>query len=153
MKARRQARAIALQCLYELDYTDHKFDDAFQNRLLERPLSPRGRNFAYRLGKGISSNIHLLDKVISELPPEWPIDQIAPIDRNILRLAVYELVLDGDAPPKVAINEAVELAKSFGSKSSPRFVNGVLGSLALKSRSSVQPQPSRKATPRQKVLA
>ena len=153
MKARRQARAIVLQCLYELDYTDHKFDDVFQNRLLDLSLSPRGRNFAYKLGKGISNNSRLLDRVISELAPEWPIDQIAPIDRNILRLAVYELVLDGGVPPKVAINEAVELAKSFGSESSPRFVNGVLGSLALKSRPSVQLQPSPKAPPRQKVLA
>jgi len=153
MKARRQARAIVLQCLYELDYTDHNFDDAFQNRLLDQPLSPRGRNFAYQLGKGISSNSHRLDSVISKLAPEWPINQIAPIDRNILRLAVYELVLDVGVPPKVAINEAVELAKTFGSESSPRFVNGVLGSLALKSRPPAQPQPSHKATPRHKVLA
>jgi len=153
MKARRQARAIVLQCLYELDYTDHNFDDAFQNRLLDQPLSPRGRNFAYKLGKGISSNRHRLDGIISRLAPEWPIDQIAPLDRNILRLAVYELVLNSDAPPKVAINEAVELAKSFGSESSPRFVNGVLGSLALKSKPSAQPQSLPKAPPRQKVLA
>ncbi len=153
MKDRRQARAIVLQCLYELDYTDHRFDDAFQNRLLGQPLPPRGRNFAYQLGKGITSDGNRLDRVISELAPEWPINQIAPVDRNILRLAVYELIFDGGIPPKVAINEAVELAKTFGSESSPRFVNGVLGSLALKSRQSSWSQSSKKAPPRQKVLA
>ena len=153
MKARRQARAVVLQCLYELDYTDHNFDDAFQNRLLYQPLSPGIRAFAYKLGKGITGDGNRLDSVISELAPEWPIAQIAPIDRNILRLAVYELVFSGGIPPKVAINEAVELAKTFGSESSPRFVNGVLGSLALKSTPSAPSQPLRKATPRQKILA
>jgi len=152
MKARRRARAIVLQCLYELDYTDHTFDDAFQNRLLDRPLSPRGQSFAYHLGKCITNDSHNLDRVISELAPEWPIDQIATIDRNILRLAVYELIFDSNTPPKVAINEAVELAKTFGSESSPRFVNGVLGSLALKSEQSPWLQVKDKASPRQKVL-
>jgi N utilization substance protein B len=82
------------------------------------------------LGKGVTNCRRELDTVISELAPEWPIDQIAAVDRNILRIAVYELIYDSDTPPKVAINEAVELAKRFGSDASPRFVNGVLGSLA-----------------------
>jgi len=86
------------------------------------------------------------------LPIPRPIDQIATIDRNILRLAVYELIFDSNTPPKVAINEAVELAKTFGSESSPRFVNGVLGSLALKSEQSPWLQVKDKASPRQKVL-
>ncbi len=152
MKARRRARAIVLQCLYELDYTDHTFDDAFQNRRLDRPLSHRGQNFAYGLGKHIADDCRNLDRVISKLAPEWPINQIATVDRNILRLAVYELVFDGNTPPKVAINEAVELAKTFGSESSPRFVNGVLGSLALKNERSPWAQLKDKTLPRQKVL-
>ncbi|MFQ5578699.1 MAG: transcription antitermination factor NusB [Anaerolineae bacterium] len=132
MKARRHARAAVLQCLYELDYTSHKFDDAFQNRLQAQPLAAKGRPFAYALGKGITERRRQLDQIIAELAPEWPIDQIATVDRNILRLAVYELLFESDTPPKVAINEAVELAKKFGSDSSPRFINGVLGNLASK---------------------
>jgi N utilization substance protein B len=133
MKARRRARAVVLQCLYELDYTSHTFEDAFQNRLCEESLLADGEHFAYHLGKGVSNSCPTLDEITAELAPEWPIDQIAPIDRNILRIAVYEFLSENDTPPKVAINEAVELAKAFGSESSPRFVNGVLGTLASKS--------------------
>lgn len=135
MKVRRLARAIILQCLYELDYTSHTFEDAFRNRLEEKPLAPTGYEFAHALGKGVSCNRETLDQVTSELAPDWPIDQIATVDRNILRIAVYELLFESDTPQKVAINEAVELAKQFGSDSSPRFVNGVLGSLAAKHNS------------------
>ena len=70
-----------------------------------------------------------LDAIIQRIAPEWPIEQIAPVDCNILRLAAYEILFDEEIPPKVAINEAVELAKAFGSESSSRFVNGVLGTL------------------------
>jgi transcription antitermination protein NusB len=132
MKVRRYARGIVLQCLYELDFTNHPFEETFQNRYCEQPLTPQGKHFAYTLGREITTKRDELDLVISDLAPEWPIDQIAAVDRNILRLAVYELLFYHDTPPKVAINEAVELAKKFGSDSSPRFVNGVLGSLASK---------------------
>lgn len=132
MKARRRARSIVLQCLYEMDYTTHTLDATFRHRTIEQPLTAKSRTFAYTLGQGVSGNRRLLDQVIAELAPEWPIDQIATIDRNILRIAIYELLFGTDTPPKVAINEAVELAKKFGSDSSPRFVNGVLGSLASK---------------------
>jgi len=132
MKARRQARATVLQCLYELDFTTHAFHQAFHHRAQEQALLAKGREFAYSLGQGVADNRVILDEIISDLAPEWPIDQIASVDRNILRIAVYELLFDTDTPPKVAINEAVELAKKFGSDSSPRFVNGVLGSLATK---------------------
>ncbi len=130
MKVRRQARSIVLQCLYELDYTTHTFEIAFRHRIDEHPLTPKGKSFSYTLGKGVYDGQEQLDMTIAELAPEWPIDQIASVDRNILRIAVYELLNTHDTPPKVAINEAVELAKKFGSESSPRFVNGVLGSLA-----------------------
>jgi len=130
MKARRLARSVVLQCLYELDFTDHAYDIAFHHRALENDLVDKGRDFAYSLGKNVAEQTITLDNTIAQLAPEWPIDQIASVDRNILRIAVYELLFDIDTPPKVAINEAVELAKRFGSDSSPRFVNGVLGSLA-----------------------
>ncbi len=130
MKARRRARSVVLQCLYEMDYTDHTLDSAFHYRTAEQPLTAKSRGFAYAIGKGVAANSRSLDQIIAELAPEWPIDQIATVDRNILRIAIYELLFGTDTPPKVAINEAVELAKKFGSDSSPRFVNGVLGSLA-----------------------
>ncbi len=130
MKARSRARMVILQCLYEMDFTTHTFDQAFEGHLRAQALPNKGQAFAQSLGQGVANNLKVLDQVTSELAPEWPIDQIASIDRNILRIAIYELLFEADTPSKVAINEAVELAKKFGSDSSPRFVNGVLGSLA-----------------------
>lgn len=86
--------------------------------------------FTDRLVKGVQANRQQIDEIIKQYAPEWPLDQIALIDRNILRIAIYELVIDGTVPVKVAINEAIELAKTFGSESTPRFINGVLGTLA-----------------------
>lgn len=137
MKARRRARAIALQALYELDFTDHSPEYALGCRLKEHPLSESATAFAFHLVEGVLDRISQLDRVVAELAPEWPVDQIAVVDHNILRIAVCELLFDSDIPPKVAINEAVELAKMFGSDSSPRFVNGVLGSLANRGRERV----------------
>lgn len=134
MKARRYARRIALQGLYELDFTQHTPEYALGCRIKEQPLPEAATSFAFHLVEGVVDYIPELDHVMAELAPEWPVDQIAAIDRNILRIAIYELLFDVDTPPKVAINEAVELAKMFGSDSSPRFVNGVLGSLANRGR-------------------
>ncbi len=100
-----------------------------QGRLEEAPLPPVGLEFCRKLLHGVLQHQDVLDVVIQRIAPEWPIEQMAPIDRNILRLAAYEIMFDETTPPKVAINEAVELAKSFGSDSSSRFVNGVLGTL------------------------
>ena len=141
MKARRRARAMVLQCLYELDFTSHSFDEAFRHRLKAQPLSNHNERFARSLGKGVTLHREELDQIIAELAPEWPIDQIAAIDRNILRLAVYEMLFESDTPKKVAINEAVELAKQFGGESSPRFINGVLGNLASKNERRPFPAP------------
>lgn len=134
MNARRRARRIALQGLYELDFTQHSPEYALGCRIKEQPLPEAATSFAFHLVEGVVDCIPELDQVMAELAPEWPVDQIAVIDRNILRIAIYELLFDLDTPPKVAINEAVELAKMFGSDSSPRFVNGVLGSLANRGR-------------------
>jgi N utilization substance protein B len=87
---------------------------------------------------GVHSYKSYLDFVVGELAPEWPIDQIAAVDRNVLRVAIFELLFEPQTPPKVAINEAVELAKLFGGESSPRFVNGVLGSLVSKDREKIR---------------
>ena len=131
MKSRTRARSLALQVLYEVDITDHPPEQAFKERLEETPLTDELAEFARQIIFGVLPLIEILDKIIAEYAPEWPLDQIAAIDRNILRQACWEFAApDGETPLKVAINEAVELAKLFGSDSAPRFVNGVLGSLA-----------------------
>jgi N utilization substance protein B len=101
-----------------------------QQRLEEVEFTPELAEFTRRIIFGVLPLIEPLDIAIAKYAPEWPFDQIAAIDRNILRIATWEFAVDRDTPVKVAINEAVELAKMYGSDSAPRFVNGVLGSLA-----------------------
>jgi N utilization substance protein B len=127
-----------LQTLYELDFTDHDVNLAFGARLEDRPLPESAESFAQSLVKGVQTYRTYLDSLVGELAPEWPIEQIAAIDRNVLRIAIYELLFSPEVPPKVAINEAVELAKMFGGESSPRFVNGVLGSLVSRDRAKIR---------------
>ena len=135
MKIRRRARITALQALFEVDTVHHDPELALQGRLEEAPLPAQGLAFAHNLLYGVLQHQATLDSVIQQIAPEWPIEQMAPVDRNILRISAYEIIFDNSTPPKVAINEAVELAKLFGSDSSSRFINGVLGTLlAQKSR-------------------
>ena len=129
MKARRKARAVALQALYELDCAPHPVDEVIACRLEEQPLSEEGRAFACQVILGVINRKAVLDQLIARHAPEWPLDQMAIIDHNILRMAIWEFAV-GATPLKVAINEAVEMAKLFGADSAPRFVNGVLGALA-----------------------
>lgn len=130
MKSRTKARCVALQSLYELDLTDHQLGDVLLARSEDFSLTPSEYDFAQLLAKGVTENSEKLDSLISEHAPEWPLDQVAVIDRNILRIALWEVAFYRKTPLKVGINEAVELAKLFGTDSSPRFINGVLGSLA-----------------------
>ncbi|MDX9991451.1 MAG: transcription antitermination factor NusB [Anaerolineales bacterium] len=136
MKPRTRARALALQVLYEVDMTAHLPGLVLQQRLEdihlgEQPsLSDELIEFARQIVAGVSPLTVRLDHAIERYAPEWPFDQIAAIDRNILRMAAWEFAVSRQTPLKVAINEAVELAKEYGSDSAPRFVNGVLGSLA-----------------------
>ncbi len=127
MKLRRQARAAALQALYEIDCAGHKSDSALTHRVEEGELPPDGVEFATTLVNGVLQHRTSLDTIIAKHAPEWPVDQLAIIDRNVLRIALYELLYMQDVPLKVAVNEAVELGKMFGSDTAPRFVNGVLG--------------------------
>jgi N utilization substance protein B len=98
-------------------------------RLEEKPLSAEGEAFLRQLVKGVLEHRQDLDRIVESIATDWPLEQMAVVDRNILRIAAYEITVDGQIPVKVAINEAVELAKFFGSDSSRRFVNGVLGTL------------------------
>ncbi len=130
MKSRTKARFVALQSLYELDLTDHSLGDVLAQRSEDFSLTPNEYDFALKLATGVMENSVKLDMLLSEHAPEWPLEQVAVIDRNILRIALWELAFYRKTPLKVGINEAVELAKLFGTDSSPRFINGVLGSLA-----------------------
>ncbi len=127
MHIRRQARTSALQALYELDTTNHATNEVIAYRLADTPLPPDGEAFLRQLVSGVRSHQSQLDVLIQKYAPAWPVAQIAVVDRNILRIAILELTGATDTPPKVAINEAVDLAKIFGSDNSSRFVNGVLG--------------------------
>ena len=130
MKVRRRARILALQALYEIDSTQHPVGTVLDQRLTEDPLPEEGEAFARELLAGVLQHQVALDELIQRYAPEWPVEQMAVIDRNVLRIAIYEFFISKRTPTKVAINEAVELAKLFGSDSAPRFVNGVLGALA-----------------------
>lgn len=130
MKARTKARGIALQILYEYDVSGHSPFTSLEYRLEDDPIEENLVQFTSDIVSGVIPLTHLLDDLIAVHAPEWPMDQLAIIDRNILRIALWEFAVSKCTPIKVAINEAIELSKTFGSDSTPRFVNGVLGSLA-----------------------
>ncbi len=138
MKPRTRARSVALQALYEIDLVGHPPALVIEERLAETDLDPKLIEFARQIVLGIVPLIEKLDKFIAQHAPEWPLDQVAIIDRNILRIALWEIAVSNQTPIKVAINEAVELGKVFGSDSTPRFVNGVLGSLAARQNEILQ---------------
>ena len=127
---RRKARRLALQALYEVDSTGHKVEDVIARLLSGRGLSGENSAFACDLVNGVIQNRERIDRDIQKFAPAWPVGQIPVVDRNILRLAIFEILFDNKVPVKAAINEAVELAKIFGSDNSSRFINGVLGSVS-----------------------
>lgn len=131
MANRHLARTIALQTLYEWDFNQQKGDLA---ALVKRDIAEfapefEDQQFSEHLVKHVLDHLGKLDDFIRKYAPEWPLEQITVIDRNVLRIGIYELLLADDIPPKVAINEAIELAKTFGGPSSGKFINGVLGSI------------------------
>jgi N utilization substance protein B len=126
---RRRARIVALQALYESEYAANSPELIVERTLQDKNLTEQSSEFALILVKGVIQNKQQLDDVIVQFAPAFPISQMSAMDRNILRLALFEVLIDKSAPAKVAINEAVELAKAFGSHTSSKFVNGVLGSV------------------------
>jgi len=132
MSNRHLARTIALQTLFEWDLKGKNpamIDEIITYNFKEFAPEFNDHSFTEILVKGIVSSIEKIDEIITKYAPEWPLDQITNVDRNILRIGVFELILDLNIPAKVAINESIELAKNFGGESSGRFVNGVLGSI------------------------
>lgn len=133
MGIRRKARIIALQALYEVDLVGHDADETLDRLLEDDPLTDGGSAFVRELAGGVLTNRRRIDSIIQTYAPAWPVAQLAVIDRNILRLAIFEMLIDNKVPVRVAINEAIELAKMFGSDNSSKFINGVLGSVSAKS--------------------
>ncbi len=130
LSMRRRARRIALQAIYEVDSAGHEPEKILERLLEESALDEENALFAQELVQGVIQNRVRIDDIIRRFAPAWPLEQMAPVDRNILRLAIFEIVLNNRVSVKVAINEAVELAKTFGSDNSAKFVNGVLGSVS-----------------------
>lgn len=128
---RRKSRVVALQALYEADVSHHDPRAALDRLATDEELTAEQRDFAVALLDGVLEQRDAIDDVIRQAAPQWPVDQLSAIDRNILRLAIREILLNNGAPIRAAINEAVELAKSYGSDSSAKFVNGVLGSVSV----------------------
>lgn len=131
MSNRHLARTVVLQTLFQWDFMGKQADlpALVQKNLAELAPGMQDDGFADRVTRGLLKHLGEIDAIIQRLAPEWPLDQVPVVDRNVLRLEVYELKYGQEIPPKVAINEAIELAKTFGSDSSSKFVNGVLGSL------------------------
>lgn len=130
-RERRRVRRLALQALYEVDLAGHPPGEVLARIIQENEtLSGGAVDFLRKIVLNTAESAHLMDQLVGECAPEWPVEELAAIDRNILRMAIWEFIFYGETPIKVAINEAVELAKRYGSDSAPRFVNGVLGSIA-----------------------
>ncbi len=130
---RRRARVLALQTLYEVDTAGHPPEEILSRLLAQGPAREEVAAFAKELVKGVLENRERIDEVIARAAPAYPVGQLAVVDRNILRLAIEEILMNNETPVRAAINEAIELAKKFGGDSSARFVNGVLGSVSAMS--------------------
>ncbi|HOZ36227.1 MAG TPA: transcription antitermination factor NusB [bacterium] len=132
MSNRHLARTVAMQILFEWDFNNRseKLSEVINYNVNEFAVGlDEERDFIEKLVRGVVKNMAEIDETIVKYAPEWPIEKITIIDRSVLRLGIYELMIDREVPPKVAINESIEVAKAYGGESSGRFVNGVLGSV------------------------
>ena len=127
--SRRKGRIAALQVLYEADCTGHDWRDALERTIAQDELGDVSAALARELTQGVMEQRELLDALIASYAPSFPVQQMAAIDRAILRIAIFEILMQNKTPPKVVVNEAVELAKTFGGENLHRFINGVLGSV------------------------
>ncbi len=147
MSSRHLSRSIVMQSLYEWDFYSQKKD---LTKIVEKNIKEFGpgledQTFIWQLITGVVQKLPQINEIIAKTAPEWPIDQINVVDRNILRIGIYELLFGNkeEVPPKVAINEAIELAKSFGGENSGKFVNGVLGTIYRELNSRLQTSNSK----------
>lgn len=150
---RHLGRIVALQTLYEYDFrfecgdTTLDIKDVLERNIARYSETIEDKDFIRQLVEQVMENHQALDDTIRPIAPEWPIEQIARIDRNILRMALSELLYSKSTPPKVVINEAVELAKSFGGDNSSKFINGVLGTAYRQIEESDAKKPAAKKAP------
>lgn len=135
---RRLAREMVLQAMYEMEIAGHDPSQALERLSSEHELRPAQREFARELMSGVLGRLEEIDSVIGRTATQWPADRLAPVDRNILRIAIREFLVDNLTPAGAAINEAVDLAKKYGSENSGRFINGVLGSVSGSGRAVMQ---------------
>lgn len=142
---RRLARVAALQTLCEIDIAGHSLSAVLAEKRREGRLTERGEEMLADLSAGVLDNLVKIDSAIERYTPNWHIAQMATVDRNLIRMAIYEFDIRGSAPPGAAINEAVDLARAFGSESSPRFVNGALGAVARRRTAKTAPNRARRA--------
>ena len=131
---RHEARITALQALFEIDTATHSVDEVLERYLGNAQMPPGTRRFIESLVRGVMAARERLDAIIAKNAPAWPVPQLPAVDRTILRMALWELLIERDVPVKAVINEAVELAKRFGGDNSGRFVNGVLGTVVAEQR-------------------
>ena len=132
MSSRHLARSVAMQSLFEWDFRGQPtaaLPAIIEHNLKEFAPGLEEKEFALKTVEGVIANQKMIDEMVAKYAPEWPIEQITMVDRNILRIGTFELLFNKEIPEKVAINEAIELAKSFGGPSSGKFVNGVLGAM------------------------
>lgn len=126
MRKRTQARELALKCLFQMDITNDSLAESLDNFWLQLEESTEIKKYANIIIKGVFEHKTQIDSLIKECARNWQISRMAVVDRNILRIAIFELLFQNDVPPKVAINESVELAKKYGDAESSKFVNGIL---------------------------
>jgi N utilization substance protein B len=126
MGKRRKARELALKILYKIDFTDYSYREALNIFYNNFNISNKLKDFVEILVKGVQENKDVIDKYIVKFSENWRIDRISDVDRNILRMAIFELLYLSDIPPKVTINEAIEISKIYGSDESFAFINGIL---------------------------
>lgn len=151
MANRHLSRTLAMQTLFAWDFNDRQqidIDELIKENFNQFAPSFDDHGFVKDLVKGVLDHVEEINAYIIKYATEWPLDQITIIDRNILRLGIYELVFDKNIPAKVAINEAIEMAKTFGGDSSGKFVNGVLGAIMKEMPAKeVDKQPTSEAKP------
>lgn len=142
---RHLSRTLCMQSLYEWEFRD--FQD-FEN-IVERNINEFKKDvdadYVWKVTKGVKDNLEAINSLIVQAAPEWPLEQIARIDKNMLRVAIYEMLYDpdDDVPPRVSINEAIEIGKTFGGESAPKFINGVLGFVYRNHEEKLKPRDER----------
>jgi len=126
---RHKARQIAFQIIYQIDVGKNELEDALSERIGETSLNKAGKSFCQNLVRGTVANLEKIDEIIEQYAIDWQVERIHSVDRNLLRLAIFEMLYCDDIPNKVSLNEAIELAKVFGSDDSAKFINGILDKL------------------------